>query len=426
MATIQRAASSAHAADKLRPRHVPKWLIVGALAASAIACKGQGGGQPTQVGGPGPVSTAQRGAAELGGSPGVAAAVEPTAVTDSRPFGQDPVSWLDLQAQLELPRSTQPEAIPLPWREVTPTAPAVPAAGADGKPKLAEKLRVHEWTAHVLLAGRLEVFAGNEVLGKVRCRADPTELCTAQGLRGPTGKQALDFDPADLDEQGHLKWLTAATAARGWAGKPVLILADRRLGLGAVLQLRETLQAAGAQPVLVSATLLGGVAKVLPEPGSQPVEVAMPATPADAQQSAPADVDTAAGRVPRDVVGVVVQVRRNGGVHLELRRPAPLPSVTPELLGSVLESLNIWAERVRTTAPNLRLATIEAGADAPWEEVVRAIDALRDSCAHAAKGTPCHEPRAFFSHIELRIGHTDAPAAAPSPAGDKAPTPPPL
>jgi len=40
---------------------------------------------------------------------------------------------------------------------------------------------------------------------------------------------------------------------------------------------------------------------------------------------------------------------------------------------------------------------------APFEEVVRAVDGLRDTCAAVAKGTPCHDRRGLYRPIELLL-----------------------
>jgi hypothetical protein len=75
--------------------------------------------------------------------------------------------------------------------------------------------------------------------------------------------------------------------------------------------------------------------------------------------------------------------------------------VTPELLGSVAEALNMWAEKARHAAPRITLASVEVSADAPWEEVVRVVDALRDTCARAPKGTPCRDQRPLYETVMI-------------------------
>jgi hypothetical protein len=176
------------------------------------------------------------------------------------------------------------------------------------------------------------------------------------------------------------------------------------VAIQAVLQAQSALLAAGAEPRLVTATLYGTLGYVLPPQPQPPTLLAFEPT------TAVADVDAAPDRVPRDLIGVVVEVYTTG-MHLTLKRPAPHPATTPELLGDVVQALNIWAERARTTAPQLKVATVRAAAEAPWEEVVRAIDGLRDTCARAAKGTPCHDNRSLFAWVTLDVLPVAPPAA---------------
>ncbi|MBI5611381.1 MAG: hypothetical protein HY902_21090 [Deltaproteobacteria bacterium] len=384
-----------------------------AVALWAVAgCRGPGGPQNQANSG-----NPQGGAAGQGGGQGGQAAPGApqglphgaTQLSHDAPFGDDPVSWLDLKYKLELPRSTQTQAIALPWQDVTPAAAPGSAADAGAKPAAAQAVE-HRWTEPVLLLGRGEVATGEGVIGKLRCQAEPHDLCTEAGLRAPTGRQRLDFDPAEADANGLPAWLVKAVAGQDWKGKPVLLLADRRVAAQAVLQAQTVLLAAGAEPRLTVATLAGALAYALPPQPHPPTLLAFAPT------TAVSEVDAAPDRVPRDLTAVVVEVSTTG-MHLILLRPEPHPPITPELLGDVVQALNVWAERARTTAPELKMATIRAAADAPWEEVARAIDGLRDTCARAAKGTPCHDHRPLFAWISLHVQPAPAPAAVPAPAG---------
>lgn len=383
-----------------------------AVALWAVAgCRGPGGPQnQANSGNPQGGAAGQGGGQGGSGTPGAAQGLPhgATQLTHDAPFGDDPVSWLDLKYKLELPRSTQTQAIALPWQEVTPTA--APAAAADAGAKSAPKVAEHLWTQPVLLLGRGEVATGDRVLGKLRCQAEPKDLCTEEGLRAPTGRQRLDFDPAEADANGQPAWLVKAAAEQDWKGKPVLLFADRRVSAQAVLQAQSAVFAAGAEPRLVTATLSGTLGYVLPPQPHPPTLLAFAPT------TAVSEVDSAPDRVPRDLTALVVEVSTTG-MHLILMRPEPHPPTTPELLGDVVQALNVWAERARTTAPGLKIATIRATADAPWEEVVRAIDGVRDTCARAAKGTPCHDNRPLFSWVALDVKSAPAPAAVPAPAG---------
>lgn len=378
----------------MRPAHLLAAIAVS--VAAFAACKRDDRGPPH---GAPPDATEQGNGNQQGASAntmaGPGSSVPPpgaaTMTDPNRPFGQDPVAWLDAKYQLELPRSTVPDAAPLPWQSVTPTAPAANADTHNGPPEPAQA-----WTQGAVVLGRQAAFVADQKVANLRCVADPMALCAADGLRAPTGKQVLDFAPTDLGRDGSVLAVTAAAAAQKWTGQPVWLLADRRINAAAVLQTMETLRKSGAQPQLGVATLAGQIALLLPSGlMPDPVDRKPPAVPEPGQSGG-------VGPVPADLTAVVVHVARTG-VHLEFVRTAPNPPVTPELLGNVAEALAVWAERARSAAPALTTASVQAAPDAPWEEVVRAIDALRDTCARANKGTPCHDKRPLFAHIELAI-----------------------
>jgi hypothetical protein len=139
-----------------------------------------------------------------------------------------------------------------------------------------------------------------------------------------------------------------------------------------------------------------------------------------ASGAAAGSIDTSgAGEVPDDVRGVTVRVA-SSGMSLELARQAGEPA-TPALLGNVMETLAAWAERLRAAAPAVTLAQVTADPDAPIDEVVRAVDAMRDSCAQVAKGTPCHE-RVHRFQVEWSVAWTP-PAALPAVATPTAAAP---
>lgn len=360
--------------------------------------------------GPGPGGHTQQGSPPLA-DPSTAAGPTDQATNElanaatltdpNRPFGHDGVAWLDSKFEVELPRSTAPVPAPLLWLEVTPTAAPV-AADAQAAPRPEP---VKQWTAAVVLLGRRQVFVGDVAVSTIACRADPADLCKAEALRGPTGKQVLELPAAALNGTGTVPALVTALAATASPSQPVWILADRRISTETVVQTIATLQKAGRQAIAGTATLDGQIARVFPDGTGA---AAAPAGPAVAPI---ASGIAGVGPLPTDLSGVVVHVSRQG-VRLELQRPAPHPSATPELLGNVAEALAVWAERARSVVPLLTVATISASADAPWEEVVRAADALRDTCARANKGTPCHDQRAMFARIVLVIAAPIVPIAA--------------
>ncbi len=376
-------------------------LLLVATVATAVACKrddrGSPNGSPNGPTNPAPDTTEQGSGNQQGSSAttsaGPAESVPPpgaaTLTDPNRPFGHDPVAWLDSKYQLELPRSTAPDPAPLPWMAITPTAPPAPVADVHNAPPEP----VHQWTQPVVLIGRQALVvaappAADQEIAKVACQADPATLCQAEGLRAPTGKQVLTLDAAAVAPlQGALV---------GQTGKRVWLLADRRLNTAAVVQAMQAIRQAGAEPILGVATLAGVIAQLMPTGAlADPVD-RKPQPPPEPGQSG------SVGPVPADLTAVEVHVARTG-VHLVFKRSPPNEAVTPELLGNVAEALAVWAERARSSAPALDSATVLASPDAPWEEVARAIDALRDTCARANKGTPCHDKRPLFGHIALAL-----------------------
>lgn len=351
-----------------------------ALLSSAAACNRGPEGQNAREPGGAPAGGQQA----LPDSVGAPSAVPALA--------SDPVIWLE-EIGVQLPRSTATHTAAQAWEELP--AAKVPDAG-----NLAPQ---HRWLEPAILIGTSQLYAGSDRLGPVACAADLPEQCTAQALSAPTAKQLLHAAAADVDEGGRWKQVLDAAQARGWAGKTVWLLADRRIAASAVLAAERALRHAGATPQLGVATLDGQLAVLLPAttgPGS-PAELSF------APSSAQAPAELPPGAAPTDLVAVRVQVRRQG-VHLMLTRPQPAATVTPELLGSVVETLCVWAERARVAAPHVRLATVQASADAPWEEVVRVVDALRDTCGRAAKGTPCHDRRPLYEAVVIAIDSSPA------------------
>ena len=307
-------------------------------------------------------------------------------------LSSDPVVWLE-EFGVQLPRSTATQTAALPWQPA-------PAANTPDAANLAPQNR---WQEPALLIGTRQIYAGSEPVGLVACAADLPEQCTAQALSAATAKQLLHAAAADLDESGAWKPVVAVAKSRGWAGKTVWLLADRRIAAGAVMAAERALRQVGATPQLGVATLSGHLAVLLPEGQGTgtPVELSFGASTAQAPANLPP------GLAPTDLVAIRVQVRRQG-VHLMLTRPQSAATVTPELLGGVVETLSVWAERARTAAPQIRLATVQSSADAPWEEVARVVDALRDTCARAAKGTPCHDRRPLYETVVIAIDSSPA------------------
>lgn len=299
------------------------------------------------------------------------------------------VTELDTEYAAEVSRSTSGDFVATPW---------------------SKSVRPWTWSQPMVIIGRSMVFAAGKPVAKVLCSAEQPALCEPAALRGPTGKQALELDPAQLDASQQLVPLAAAVAENAWKDKEVLVTADRRVAWAALDRVMTTLSAAGARPVLVAATYAGQLARVMPAPGTVATAPAV-ARLVPAESAAPGETHP----VPDDLAGVTVGVTAHG-MSLTLLRKAGEPR-QPELLGNVLEALAAWAERLRAAAPSLVTATVSIEPQAPVEEVVRAIDALRDTCARAAKGTPCLDRRVVYPHIEL-ISSGVAPATPKPTPGD--------
>lgn len=359
-------------------------------------------------------------------------------------FAREGVTSLDAEYQLEPPRSTggdlvtglwqeaKPEAVqppPLPpaklaqgqgppkthdgdkppkqlVKHVEPDQPQVQAEG-QAQPPPAPPKTPRTWLQPAVLIGRTQVFVAGKPVGKVTCTAEKPELCGADALRGPTGKQALDVDPTVQAAVG------AAAQANGWHGKDVVVLMDRRVAWSGVEGVQQALLTIGARPVFAAATYLGQVTRVTPAanaaaappPETEP-GVAVVAT--GGESSAQADA------VPDDLTGVTVGVTGHG-MTLVLARKGGEPA-QPELMGNLLEALAAWSERLRAAAPSVQEVTVSIEAQAPVEEVVRAVDALRDTCARVAKGTPCHDRRVLYPRILLtRAGVPAVGEAVPTP-----------
>ncbi len=363
------------------------------MVVAAAGC-GKGGSHGTN---PSPDGNTQQGGGMFGGNPnqpaGEAQVATTTVADPNRPFGDDPVSWLDARFEVELPRSTAPKPADLPWTVSTPSAATAPDAGS------ARPEPVRAFQAPVVLVGRRQVFVGDAPVLTVQCSGEPADLCKPDSLRAPTGKQRLRLPAEAVAGDGAITAIEAALTSRGAAGQSVWVLADRRVDAATVAQVLAAVARAGGKPIAGTATLAGRLAAVFPDPAA--VSVPAAATEAVGESGG-------AGPVPTDLQAVAVRVRRTG-VTLFFERPAPQPSITPEILGNVTEALSVWAERARAVAPAVTRAAVRADADAPWEEVVRVVDALRDTCARAAKGTPCHDQRALFGQVDLVI---EASAAA--------------
>jgi len=399
----------------LVPTDGKSWRISAQLArlglvagcALAAACN-KGPGENKTGGGPSQAQADSGSGGKAGSSPPHAPPIE--AVTS-----------LDLEYELELPRSTSGEALPLPWQEPTPTvAPAAAAPSTPAPPPAAQNVATprppRTWLRPAVIAGRRQILVGGKVVGQVSCRAEDPNACAPGALRGPTGKLTLDLAPESLDAERRHGALLQAVA--GLRGQTVYLLADRRLAWSAVAVIESTLRAAGAEPVLVAASYAGGLVQLQPPTPAVPVPVAAnlpaPASPSGGESSP-------AGGVPDDLSGVVVGVTAHG-VSLLLERKGA-EAQQPELMGNVLESLSAWAERLRAAAPAVDRVQVRIEPDAPYEEVVRAVDALRDTCARVAKGTPCHERRTLYPRIELIVASAVVAPAEAVTATDAAPVP---
>lgn len=388
----------------------------------AAACGKSG---PQGSGGPEHAAPGAHPAAQGPNAPGAPAtgAAGPVEANQGAPVhASEPIAVLDALYEVEPPRSTATDEVALPFVEVTPTAPPPPPARADGAPGVAPSApgaprpppvaaAVVQWTRATIVIGRRQWFLDGKPMGAVRCTA-PAGLCDAAALQGPSGKQVLDLGEGAVDAAV----AELAQAAAGLRDRDVVVVADRRIAAGAVERTRRTLAGVGARPQLAVASYFGLLVDPL-GPAGTPLPTGTPPVAASPAPGTPADPGANDG-VPDDLTAVTVRVGARG-MALELVRPVGEP-VTPELLGNVLETLNAWAQRLRVAAPGVETATVRATVDAPWDEVVRAIDALRDTCASAAKGTPCHVRSRLF---RVSVDVSSVPANAPAPNAPGSPTP---
>ena len=309
---------------------------------------------------------------------------------------------LGLQLQIDLPRSAATDVVAPTWQNPKPGVQAS---------------RV--WNEPTVIVGRRQVFVGDQPIASVTCTASDPTLCDQTGLTGPSGKQRLDLEKVTLDANHQLAALQPALAAKGWAGKPVYLLVDRRMTYHAVEVVARTLIAAGSEPILMAATDKGDLVRALPSARTKLEPFPLrPGAPCDATgQDTNGD-----GSVPDDLSGVVVHVTA-GGIGLELLRKGK-DSVGRELIGHVGAALGEWARRIRSAAPQLDHVTVLIDPVAPWEEAVRVVDALRDTCAVLDAMTECHARQALFPHVELVLDPHPAPATLPpAPAPNLAPVP---
>ncbi len=282
-------------------------------------------------------------------------------------------------------------------------------APQDATPDGAAPTGTIAWHGPAVLIGRKQLFVDGKVIAEVRCVGREGASCDEGALRASTGKHLLDFgaDALVTAEDGasaHVLALRGPAAA--WKDKDVAVIADRRVAWGAVEQVVATLRAAGAKPRVAVASFIGGLVDVWPE------GVAAPVAPVAA--GGECGTPTADDNLPDDVASVLLRVGR-GGVGLELQRQSG--EVAPrEVLGNVLETLSAWAGRIHGAFPAIDTITLVIDPETPAEEVVRALDGVRDDCGQRAKGTPCHDRRRLFTHVVLRLEAAAQPA--PASAGD--------
>lgn len=254
-----------------------------------------------------------------------------------------------------------------------------------------------------VLIGRAKLFVGGEAVADVRCHAGP-EPCEDGAREGPTNKFELDFAADALDGSGAEASVKALAAKLGKVSGEVRVLADRRISYTAVRQVLATVTAAGGAPVVVVSSYGSEPVLLWPE-GTAHAFKAPPNPPAPAEAAAdgdaPAPAQPAGSTLPATLKGVQVHVGR-GGVSLALT-DADGAITRPPLFGNVLETLAAWALRIRRGFPDVKDAKVEVVANAPFEEVSRVLDGLRDSCAAQPKGTPCHEPKRYFERVSIEV-----------------------
>lgn len=325
------------------------------------------------------------------------------------PARAEPVAGLDDDLEVQPARTTADARLPQPWTDITPTAAA--DAGAKGP--------IRTWTAPTVLIGRRQVWLSDKSIAPVHCRAKDEASCQPEALRGPSGSARFGFAAEQLRDG---KLAALADAAAALKDKEVAVIADRRVTWQAVETVLATLRAAGARPTLAAGGFDGELVDVLGIGSGRPEAADLTAARRQAEPT-----ESAGGGLPSDATALTVEISPSG-LSLEVGRAAGEP-VRPEVMGNVVESLIAIGERLRRAAPAIDTVTLRVDPDVPMEEVVRAVDGLRDDCGRSGRGQRCTQRTQLFAHIAIVVaGAAVEPAkadaggalhldAAPAPGG---------
>ncbi len=298
-----------------------------------------------------------------------------------RPAPTERVSELEEDMQVQPPRTTSDARLPLPWDQVTPTV------AADAAPTAPKRV----WNAPAVLIGRKQVWLREKAIAPVHCVSKQPQDCTPEALQQPSAIATFGFLAEELAD-GKLTALTAAAAEL--KDKDVPVIADRRVNWQAVDAVMTTLRAAGARPVFAAGSHNGELVNALG------AGTALPEAPTlIAARKAAEPGESVPGSLPSDATSVTVLVTANG-VSVEIARATGEPAY-PEVLGNLVESLIALCERLRLALPQITSITIRADGAATVEQVVQAIDGVRDTCGKTARGQQCTGRTQLFATISL-------------------------
>jgi biopolymer transport protein ExbD len=251
------------------------------------------------------------------------------------------------------------------------------------------------WPA-ALLIGRTALYVGSRRVLDLSCSVDGRP-CPAPGARRPVGQQQITIGFDDLEPPARGQHIATATVAalhqtgKAWSGRQVLVLCDRRIAWLTIYQVMETLRGAGAQPELAAISDAGEV-----------VWLAKSAVLDDnkAYQGRPGG-HAKDEVIPDDLQAVNVLLGR-AGTSLQLVG-AEKGVQTHALTGRRGKALTNWSRRILASQPGVRGISLLIDEQVAFDEVVSAVDAVRDDHGGQTRGgVRSDEGLRLFAMIDLR------------------------